>query len=109
MGFSYADYGETVETTEDAAKNVHAFISLFFDTFPEFVGRRLHLSGESYAVCAIPYCGIILQRSHDHQGRYLPAFASYIVDQNELAVAQGRRPVKLTSVIIGNGITDIST
>lgn len=91
VGFSYADYGETVETTEDAAKNVHAFISLFFDTFPEFVGRRLHLSGESYA------------------GRYLPAFASYIVDQNELAVAQGRRPVKLTSVIIGNGITDIST
>ena len=50
VGFSYADFGETVETTEDAAKNVHAFISIFFETFPQFAGRPLHLSGESYGV-----------------------------------------------------------
>jgi hypothetical protein len=51
VGFSYADFGETVETTEDAAKNVHAFISIFFETFKQFSGRALHLSGESYGVC----------------------------------------------------------
>lgn len=51
VGFSYADYGETIETTEEAAKNVHAFISIFFETFPQFTGRTLHLSGESYGVC----------------------------------------------------------
>lgn len=50
VGFSYADYGEVVETTEDAAKNVHAFITIFFETFPQFSGRPLHLAGESYAV-----------------------------------------------------------
>lgn len=50
VGFSYADYGETVETTEKAAKNVHAFISIFFETFKGFSGRPLHLSGESYGV-----------------------------------------------------------
>jgi carboxypeptidase C (cathepsin A) len=50
VGFSYADYGETVETTEDAAKNIHAFISIFFETFPQFSGKPLHLSGESYGV-----------------------------------------------------------
>lgn len=50
VGYSYADYGETVETTEDAAKNVHAFISIFFETFSEFSGRPIHLSGESYGV-----------------------------------------------------------
>ena len=50
VGFSYADYGEVVETTEDAAKNVHAFISIFFETFTQFKGRRLHLAGESYGV-----------------------------------------------------------
>jgi len=50
VGFSYADYGETVETTEDAAKNIHAFISIFFETFPQFSGRPLHLSSESYGV-----------------------------------------------------------
>jgi carboxypeptidase C (cathepsin A) len=50
VGFSYADYGETIETTEDASKNVHAFISIFFETFKQFSGRPLHLSGESYGV-----------------------------------------------------------
>ncbi|EMD41002.1 hypothetical protein CERSUDRAFT_121599 [Gelatoporia subvermispora B] len=91
VGFSYADYGETIETTEDAAQNVHAFISIFFETFSQFAGRPLHLSGESYG------------------GRYLPAFASYIVDQNQVAIAEGREPLNLKSVLIGNGITDIST
>ncbi|KAI0786433.1 Alpha/Beta hydrolase protein [Abortiporus biennis] len=91
VGFSYADYGETVETTEDAAKNVHAFITIFFETFPQFAGRPLHLSGESYG------------------GRYLPVFASYIYDQNQLAKLDGRPTLNLQSVLIGNGITDIST
>jgi carboxypeptidase C (cathepsin A) len=50
VGFSYAEHGETIETTEDAAKNVHAFVSIFFETFSQFAGRRLHLSGESYGV-----------------------------------------------------------
>jgi carboxypeptidase C (cathepsin A) len=50
VGFSYADYGETVETTEDAAKNIHAFIRIFFETFKQLEGRRLHLAGESYGV-----------------------------------------------------------
>ena len=54
VGYSYADYGETVETTEDAAKNVHAFITIFFDTFTEFAGKPVHLSGESYGVRTIP-------------------------------------------------------
>ncbi|KAJ7614602.1 peptidase S10 serine carboxypeptidase [Mycena polygramma] len=91
VGFSYADYGETIETTEDAAKNVYAFISLFFESFPEFTGRALHLSGESYG------------------GRYLPVFASEIYDQNQLAIKDGSQTLNLQSVIIGNGITDIST
>ncbi|KAI0092563.1 Alpha/Beta hydrolase protein [Irpex rosettiformis] len=94
VGYSYADYGETVETTEDAAKNVHAFVNIFFDTFPQFSGRPLHLSGESYGVS---------------MGRYLPAFASYIYDQNQIAKVEGRPTLNLTSVLIGNGITDIST
>lgn len=91
VGYSYADYGETVETTEDAARNVHAFITIFFETFSEFSGRPIHLSGESYG------------------GRYLPAFASYIFDKNQIAKQAGQPTINLTSVLIGNGITDIST
>lgn len=43
------------------------------------------------------------------QGRYLPVFASEIYDQNQVAVAEGRTAINLKSVMIGNGITDIST
>lgn len=50
VGYSYADFGETVETTEEAARNVYAFLTIFFETFEQFSGRRFHLSGESYAV-----------------------------------------------------------
>ena len=75
VGFSYADYGETVETTEDAARNVYAFVwvqllrvtlsswcqyysSIFFDTFKQFQGRRFHLAGESYGVGALAPEGV---------------------------------------------------
>ncbi|KXN81640.1 Carboxypeptidase Y [Leucoagaricus sp. SymC.cos] len=91
VGFSYADYGETIETTEAAAKNVHAFITIFFESFPQFSGRRLHLAGESYG------------------GRYLPVFASEVYDQNQTALRESRPTLNLQSVLIGNGNTDIST
>ncbi|KAJ7590812.1 Alpha/Beta hydrolase protein [Mycena floridula] len=91
VGFSYADFGETVETTEAAAKNVHAFITIFFQVFKQFSGRPLHLAGESYG------------------GRYLPVFASEIYDQNQIDIKADRTPLNLQSVLIGNGITDIST
>ncbi|TFK56200.1 hypothetical protein OE88DRAFT_1621164 [Heliocybe sulcata] len=91
VGFSYADHGETIETTEDAAKNIYAFISIFFETFNQFAGRPFHMSGESYG------------------GRYLPVFASEVVDQNKVAAAEGRQTINLKSVLIGNGNTGIST
>ncbi|KAL5634578.1 hypothetical protein ACGC1H_002578 [Rhizoctonia solani] len=91
VGFSYADYGETISTTEDAAKNVQAFVTIFFETFSKFKGREFHMSGESYG------------------GRYLPVFASEIIDQNSRAAALGFEPINLKSVLIGNGITDSKT
>ncbi|KAK1226689.1 hypothetical protein PQX77_010333 [Marasmius sp. AFHP31] len=92
VGFSYADYGETVETTEDAAKDIHAFVSIFFESFKEFKGRKFHMSGESYG------------------GRYLPVFAGEIYDQNQLAIKEGRKNdvINLQSVIIGNGNTGVA-
>jgi carboxypeptidase C (cathepsin A) len=91
VGFSYSDYGEPSGTTEDAAKDVAAFVTIFFETFSQFKGREFHMSGESYA------------------GRYLPVFASEVVDQNKRAEASGFTPINLASVLIGNGITDSTT
>ena len=36
-------------------------------------------------------------------------FASEIIDQNQVAISEGRPTINLKSVLIGNGITDIST
>ncbi|KAF7338843.1 Carboxypeptidase [Mycena sanguinolenta] len=91
VGFSYADYGEFVSTTEEAAKDIAAFVAIFFAHFSKFQGRGFHLSGESYG------------------GRYLPVFAAEIYDQNPRLIKAGIPPINLTSVMIGNGMTDTPT
>ncbi|KAI3611465.1 carboxypeptidase y precursor [Moniliophthora roreri] len=87
VGFSYAEYGEAVGTTEEAAKDIAAFVSIFFENFSQFKGRPFHMAGESYG------------------GRYLPLFASGVYDQNAALVEAGLTPINLASVMIGNGLT----
>ncbi|KZS92410.1 serine carboxypeptidase [Sistotremastrum niveocremeum HHB9708] len=92
VGFSYADYGESVSTTEEAAQDIVAFMTIFFETFSKFKGRGFHLAGESYA------------------GRYLPVYAGAIYDHNKRLEASGVEPIiNLQSVMIGNGYTDLAT
>ncbi|KAJ3753039.1 serine carboxypeptidase [Lentinula raphanica] len=91
VGFSYAEYGESVSTTEEAAQDVAAFVAIFFENFSKFKGRGFHMAGESYG------------------GRYLPLFASAVYDQNALLIDAGMTPINLTSVMIGNGMTDYYT
>ncbi|OJT10990.1 Carboxypeptidase Y -like protein [Trametes pubescens] len=91
VGYSYAEYGEAVTTTQEAANDIGAFMVIFFEHFTKFRGRPLHLAGESYG------------------GRYIPVFASAIYDKNAELTAAGVAPINLTSVMIGNGCTDFST
>ncbi|KDQ49579.1 hypothetical protein JAAARDRAFT_200740 [Jaapia argillacea MUCL 33604] len=91
VGFSYAEYGEHVSTTEEAAKDIAAFVSIFFENFSQFKGRPFHMAGESYG------------------GRYIPVFASEVYDQNAKLVEAGLTPINLASVMIGNGLTDFAT
>jgi len=95
VGFSYADYGEHVGRTEDAAKDIAAFITIFFENFiNKKAGAdkiKFHLAGESYG------------------GRYIPVFAAEVLDTN-LRLKGGKvKPVPLKSVMIGNGVTDFAT
>ncbi|GJJ11597.1 hypothetical protein Clacol_005832 [Clathrus columnatus] len=83
VGFSYAEYGEAVSTSEEGAKDISAFVRIFFDSFSQFKGRRFHLSGESYG------------------GRYIPTFGAQIADDNKKAVKEGLEPINLVSLIIG--------
>ncbi|KAJ8482319.1 hypothetical protein ONZ51_g5445 [Trametes cubensis] len=91
VGFSYADYGESTTTTLEAANDIAAFISIFFEHFTKLKGRALHLAGESYG------------------GRYIPVFASTIYDRNAELEKAGIAPINLASIMIGNGCTDFGT
>ncbi|KAI0784828.1 serine carboxypeptidase [Abortiporus biennis] len=88
VGFSYAEYGEYVSTTEEAAKDISSFIAIFFEHFTKFKGRAFHMAGESYG------------------GRYIPAFAAAVYDQNVHLKQAGMTPINLTSIMIGNGCSD---
>jgi cathepsin A (carboxypeptidase C) len=88
VSFSFGNHGQTTSTTEEAAVDVQAFISIFFETFKSYRGREFYLAGESYG------------------GRYLPVFASAVVDGNPILKSKGLTPINLKGVLIGNGITD---
>ena len=99
VGFSYSRYGVNSYNTEDAAKDIYRFLRIFFSAFDRFRDNDFHMAGESYG------------------GRYIPVFASEVSDRNAeiraKAKKQGKKPAKdelinLKSVLIGNGLTDIS-
>lgn len=95
VGFSYAEYGVHVGQTEEAAKDVAAFVKIFLERFifnkEGSESLKFHLAGESYG------------------GRYIPVFAAQVLDMNMQLKKKGERTVPLKSVMIGNGITDFST
>ncbi|KDR70098.1 hypothetical protein GALMADRAFT_76614 [Galerina marginata CBS 339.88] len=97
VGFSYADHGETVSTTEEAAKDIAAFVAIFFENFSKFKGRAFHMAGESY--------GVRIEPSHETAGTF-PVFAAEVYDQNKRLEQAGMTPINLKSIMIGNGITD---
>ncbi|EIN13363.1 serine carboxypeptidase, partial [Punctularia strigosozonata HHB-11173 SS5] len=88
-GWSYADHGKYVETSKEASADIAAFLVIFFENFSKFQGRAFHLAGESYA------------------GRMMPVFGSVIYDMNSKLVEAGLTPINLTSIMLGNGLTDI--
>lgn len=80
VGFSYSD-SDSISNTIAAGKDVYSFLKLFFKKFPNYSNLDFHIAGESYA------------------GHYIPIFASEILSHDD-------RNFNLTSVMIGNGLTD---
>lgn len=79
VGYSYSS--QSVSNTVSAGEDVYAFLELFFKQFPEYAERDFHIAGESYG------------------GHYIPVFAAEILSHED-------RSFNLTSVMIGNGLTD---
>ncbi|ANB14263.1 carboxypeptidase C PRC1 [Sugiyamaella lignohabitans] len=79
-GMSYSS-GSSVDRTTQAAEDVYSFLTQFFERFPQYSSHKFHIAGESYA------------------GHYIPVFSQYILSQKN-------KNFNLTSVMIGNGLTD---
>lgn len=43
-------FDDTQGTSEEAAKDITAFVAIFFEHFSKFKGRPFHMAGESYGV-----------------------------------------------------------
>lgn len=99
VGYSYSKTDQKVYTTEEAAKDVYAFLRVFFSAFDRFKTNDFYMAGESYG------------------GRYIPIFASEVADRNHeverKALKSGKKVdrdqlINLKGVMIGNGLTDVS-
>ena len=85
-GFSYSRWPTDYVTNEkQVAQQLYDFLQAFVVQFPQFAGRPLFITGESYA------------------GHYVPAIGWKIVDAN----ARGEGPtLNLQGIAIGNGLVE---
>ncbi|KAM0747546.1 peptidase S10 serine carboxypeptidase [Meredithblackwellia eburnea MCA 4105] len=86
VGYSYG--GKSISSSEDAAKDVWAFLQLFLRKFPQWQKVPFHVAGESYA------------------GTYIPNIGSFIHTSNQSPPTKDSVQIRLQSLLIGNGLTD---
>ena len=84
VGYSYGQMNITNVT--QIQQHFISFINGFYKLHEEMIGRDFFITGESYG------------------GKYIPAFASAIIDYNKGKDAKDQIPLK--GVLIGNGFTD---
>ncbi|CAD6907142.1 unnamed protein product [Tilletia controversa] len=96
VGFSYSRYGVHTYDADQGARDLYAFLRIFFSAFPRFGANEFVLTSESYG------------------GRYAPRYAAEIVDRNaevlQKAKGEGREVrvgevINFKAVAIGNGLT----
>nr|KAJ3420241.1 Cell death protease [Polyrhizophydium stewartii] len=83
-GYSFSEQGEFRRTLKDVTSDFVAFMTHFFQVFPEHQRSELVLAGESFA------------------GTYVPYFATELLRLNKESGAKFR----LSGIIIGNGWID---
>ncbi|KAI8369176.1 Alpha/Beta hydrolase protein [Choanephora cucurbitarum] len=89
VGYSYGK--SKVSSTKQAAKDVYAFLQLFFGKYKKYASTSFHISGESYG------------------GHYLPGISTEIIRNNKQAEEKGLLHINYKSMLIGNGWTEIRT
>ncbi|KAM3502173.1 hypothetical protein MY11210_009145 [Beauveria gryllotalpidicola] len=80
VGTGYS-YGQGVDTSLAASKDIYALLKLFFQQFPQYAKQDFHIAGESYA------------------GHFIPNNAAEILSHSDSGI-------NLKSILIGNGAID---
>ncbi|KAG2226575.1 hypothetical protein INT45_005061, partial [Circinella minor] len=88
VGYSYGK--SKTRNSRQSARDIAAFLQLFFGEFPEYSDNPFHISGESYG------------------GHYLPPLAIELIHQNKEA-KKGHIHIPFESMLIGNGWTEPRT
>ena len=89
VGFSY---GPMPDTESDIGRDMHGFLTNFYNVFPHMRAKRLFLFGESYA------------------GYYVPSIAHAIHQGNLMADQEGTDMImNLAGIGLGNGWVDAET
>ncbi|KAH9821652.1 putative carboxypeptidase C [Melampsora americana] len=97
VGYSYTDEDDSINNSLDAAKDVYGFLQLFYNQFPKYSKLEFSLAAESYG------------------GTYAPNIASILFKMNlelkhsiqtHTLLSTKRVHIPLTTVLIGNGLTD---
>lgn len=89
VGYSYAQTTADKQFNDQiAADDFLKAMNSFYIKFPEFVGRDLYISGESYA------------------GIYVPYLAFRIHQQNQNARVLNQTQINLKGILVGNPATD---
>lgn len=83
-GLSFSGDGSLIYEQYQATRDFREFLMRFYEAFPDFKGRDLFISGESYA------------------GHFIPAFAADILSDPAFSQAG----IQLKGVAIGNGWID---
>jgi carboxypeptidase C (cathepsin A) len=84
-GLSYTGDGRFDTHQSEVNEQFFQFLLNFYDKFPQYKGRKLFISGESYA------------------GHLIPSIATYIIQHQAKAAAAG---INLAGLAIGNGWVD---
>ncbi|EED81068.1 hypothetical protease S10 [Postia placenta Mad-698-R] len=106
VGFSYADYGEAVSNTLDAAKDISAFVAIFFENFSKYKGRAFHMAGESYG---LPRCQKWMKEACVDQLDDISCMAAWMFCETEISnplEATGLNPYDITKPC-GGPIADV--
>jgi hypothetical protein len=72
-----------------------------FSLRTQFKGRTLHMASELHGVRVVLFLTRI-KLMRKLKGRYIPAFAAEIYDQNAMLTAAGITLINLQSIMIGN-------